>query len=93
MIFSDRGCNYPQPIFAQWFLTQYRRWGMVKGAPDYAGVAKKVMRPDIYLEAMKELGVTAKVAELQKVSLADSTLDASDPEKYAKSFAVHSLSN
>ena len=44
-----------------WWLTQFRRWGMVKGAPDYAGVAKKVMRPDIYLEAMKELGVTPKM--------------------------------
>ena len=35
---------------------------MVKGAPDYAGVAKRVMRPDIYMEAMKEIGVTPKVA-------------------------------
>jgi nitrate/nitrite transport system substrate-binding protein len=93
MIFSERGCNYPQPLFAQWFLSQYRRWGMVKGAPDYAGVSKRVMRADIYVEAMKELGVTAKVAELQKVSLADSTMDASDPDKYARSFPVHSLSN
>ena len=40
---------------------------MVKGAPDYAGVAKRVMRPDIYLEAMKEMGVTPKVAPLHEV--------------------------
>jgi nitrate/nitrite transport system substrate-binding protein len=90
MIFSDRQCNVPQPIFGTWFLTQFRRWGMVKGAPDY-GVVKKVMRPDIYLEAMKELGVNLKVAMLDKVSLADSTLEAADPEKYARSFPIHSL--
>jgi len=92
MIYSDRECNYPQPIFATWWLTQFRRWGMAKGAPDYKGVPAKVMRPDMYTEAMKEIGVTAKVAPLTKIALADSTLDINDPEGYAKSFAVHSLS-
>jgi hypothetical protein len=42
---------------------------------------------------MKDLGVTTKVPELQKVALFDSTFDASDPEKYARSFLVNSLSN
>src|SRR5438128_4054703 len=53
MIFSDRACNYPQPAFGAWWLTQFRRWGMVKGAPDYAGISSNVMRPDMYVEAMK----------------------------------------
>ena len=44
MIFSERNCNYPQPKYAMWWLTQFRRWGMVAGAPDYEGVAKQVMR-------------------------------------------------
>jgi nitrate/nitrite transport system substrate-binding protein len=91
MIFHDRQCNYPQPIYATWWLTQFRRWGMTKGAPDYAGVAKKVMRPDIYLEAMKEMGVTPKVTPDTKVTLFDSTMDIANPEKYATSFPVHSL--
>jgi len=93
MIFSSRGCNLPQPIFATWFLTQFRRWGLVKGAPDYAGVAKKVMRPDIYMEAMKELGVAVKTPMLDKVTLFDSTLDAANPEKYATGFAVNAMVN
>jgi nitrate/nitrite transport system substrate-binding protein len=91
MIYSDRECNYPQPIFATWWLTQFRRWGMVKGVPDYKGVPAKVMRPDLYLDAVKELGVTPKVAPLTKVALADSTLDINDPDGYARSFAVNSL--
>ena len=91
LIFSDRQCNAPQPIFATWFLTQFRRWGMVKTAPDYAGLSKRVMRTDLYLDAMKEMGVAPKVTMLDKVALADSTLDAADPEKYARSFPVHSL--
>jgi len=91
MIYSQRQCNYPQPVYGTWWLTQFRRWGMVKGAPDYKGIVKKVMRPDLYLEAMKELGVQTKIAEQQKVELFDSTLDAGDPEKYALSFPVNSV--
>jgi len=91
MIFSNRECNYPQRAFAVWWLTQFRRWGMVKGTPDYAGVAKRVLRPDIYLEAMKEMGVTTKVADETKITLFDATFDSANPEKYATSFAINSL--
>ncbi len=90
MIFSSRGCNYPHQIYARWWLTQFRRWGMVKGAPDYDGVAKRVMRSDLYLEAMKELGV-AKIAEEQTITLFDGTFDGKDAERYAGSFKVHSM--
>src|SRR5919197_563394 len=71
MIFSDRDCNYPQPAFGKWWLSQFRRWGMVKGTPDYAGVVKKVLRPDIYLEAMKEIGVKTPMQEVTRMKLFD----------------------
>ena len=93
MIFSNRDCNYPQRAFGVWWLSQFRRWGMVKETPDYQVVAKRVLRPDIYLEAMKEINVTPKIADLQKVTFGDgTTFDASDAEKYAKAFAIHSMS-
>jgi nitrate/nitrite transport system substrate-binding protein len=91
MIFSSRNANYPHQIYATWWLTQFRRWGMARTAPDYAGVPKRVMRSDIYLEAMKELGVQPKVAEEQKIALFDGGFDAKDPEQYARSFPIHSL--
>jgi len=91
MIFSSRGCNYPQQIYATWWLTQFRRWGMVKTAPDYAGIAKRVMRSDFYIDAMKELGATPKIAEEQKIALFDGAFDGTNPDKYATSFAVHSI--
>ena len=93
MIFSNRDCNYPQPAYGAWWLSQFRRWGMAKSVPDYQGIVKRVLRPDIYLEAMKEMGVTPKVAELKKLTLADGVFDASDPEKYATSFPVHGLAS
>src|SRR6266704_1675642 len=38
MIFSSRNCNYPQYKYAIWWLSQFRRWGMVEGTPDYDGI-------------------------------------------------------
>jgi nitrate/nitrite transport system substrate-binding protein len=91
MIFSRRSCNYPQPIYAQWWLTQLRRWGFTKGAPDYAGVTKKVMRPDIYAEAMKDMGVKTQVPVETKLTLFDSVFDGKNPDAYARSFKINSL--
>src|ERR1043166_582137 len=71
MIFSQRNCNYPQPKYCKWWLTQFRRWGMVSGAPDYEGITKQVMRPDIYEEAMKEIGYAHGGANNDKETLFD----------------------
>jgi nitrate/nitrite transport system substrate-binding protein len=90
MIFSGRNCNYPQPKYAVWWLTQFRRWGMVEGAPDYAGVAKQVMRADLYEEAMKEIGYKHGGRDDKPETLFDGkTFDPAKPEAYAASFAVH----
>jgi nitrate/nitrite transport system substrate-binding protein len=91
MIFSSRNCNYPQPKYAKWFLSQYRRWGLLKGTPDYEGISKQVMRPDIYEEAMKEIGYTHGGLDNSKETLFDGvTFDPTgDLEAYAKSFAVN----
>jgi hypothetical protein len=64
---------------------------MTKGAPDYTGIPKGVLEADIYLEAMKEMGVAVKVAEEQSVTLFDGVFDGKDPEKYAKAFPVNAL--
>lgn len=91
MIFSQRNCNYPSTAYAKWFLSQYRRWGMTKGAPDYEGISKRVMRADIYTEAMREIGVTVTPNDSDLCTLMDSTFDPSKPEDYAKSFAVNNM--
>jgi nitrate/nitrite transport system substrate-binding protein len=90
MIFSQRNCNVPAKTFGYWWLSQFRRWGLVKGAPNYKGIVDKVMRPDIYATAMKEMGVKVSTADMMPAKLADGVFDPKDPEKYAKSFAIHS---
>jgi nitrate/nitrite transport system substrate-binding protein len=93
MTFNVRNCNYPQPKYCKWFLTQFRRWGFVKSAPDYDGICKEVMRTDIYEEAMKEIGYKHGGFSNEKETLFDGkTFDpAGDLEAYAKSFAIHNI--
>ena len=91
MIFSKRNCNFPSRTFGYWWLSQFRRWGMVKGTPDYKGVSEKVLRPDIYLSAMKEMGVNVTAQDLAPVKLADGVFDPKNAEKYATGFPVHSM--
>jgi nitrate/nitrite transport system substrate-binding protein len=93
MIFSDRNCNYPQPKFAKWWLTQLRRWGFTEGAPDYEGIAKQVMRTDLYEEAMKEIGFAHGGLDEKPETFFDGKIfdPKADLEAYAASFAVKAV--
>ena len=93
MHFSKRNCNYPQPAYAKWWLTQFRRWGMVSGAPDYEGIATRVMRTDIYEEAMKEVGYSHGGRDDSSWTMCDGVKfdPKADYETYAKGFAVQNL--
>jgi nitrate/nitrite transport system substrate-binding protein len=93
MIFSGRNCNFPQPKYCKWFLSQYRRWGLVTGTPDYQGIAKQVMRPDIYADAMKEFGYEHGGENNEPETLFDDvTFDPKgDLEAYARSFPTNNL--
>jgi nitrate/nitrite transport system substrate-binding protein len=57
-VFFRYYANYPYYSDAVWYLTQMRRWGQIaEGKPDdwYDEIARKVYRPDIYLEAARLL--------------------------------------
>jgi nitrate/nitrite transport system substrate-binding protein len=92
MTFSKRNCNYPQPIYAKWFMSQQRRWGLIEGTPDYEGVAKATMRTDLYEEAMKEIGYAHGGLDNKPITLFDGkSFDGSNPEAYATGFEVKNL--
>ena len=94
MTFQARNTNRPQDKYAVWWLTQFRRWGMVTGAPDYAGVARKVMRGDLYDEAMSELGYThGGVNDAPETLFDGRTFDPAQAEAYATSFTTHAVRN
>jgi nitrate/nitrite transport system substrate-binding protein len=93
MIFSGRNCNYPQPAYGKWWLTQFRRWGMVEGAPDYDGIVSKVFRCDLYDEAMKEINHAHAGRDDSSWTMFDGVTfnPTGDLEAYAKAFTVKNL--
>jgi nitrate/nitrite transport system substrate-binding protein len=92
MIFGSRNCNYPQPKYVTWWLTQFRRWGMVEGEPDYKSIPEQVMRTGIYEEAMKEIGYAHGGRDDSPETLFDGKVfDPKAPDAYAMSFDVKSM--
>ena len=92
MTFFDRHTNFPQRSHGVWWLSQFRRWGMVKEPPDYKGLVDRVHRSDIFREVAQEMGVETPREDMKKETLFDGvTFDPADPEKYARSFAIHSM--
>jgi nitrate/nitrite transport system substrate-binding protein len=65
-VFYRYFATYPYYSDAIWYLTQMRRWGQIDEAKSdawYHETAKKVYRPDIYLEAAKILLADGKIAK------------------------------
>jgi nitrate/nitrite transport system substrate-binding protein len=92
MTFFDRNANFPWKSHGVWWISQFRRWGMVKGAPDYTGIVNKVVRPDIYREVAKEMGVSVPKEDMKKETLFDKVeFDPSKPEEYVKKFTVSNV--
>jgi nitrate/nitrite transport system substrate-binding protein len=65
---------------------------MVSGAPDYAGIAAKVARTDLYEAAMKEIGFSHAGKDDKPETFFDGkAFDPANPEAYAASFDVKNL--
>lgn len=84
--------NYPQAREIKWFVSQFRRWGMIQGEPDYDAIVRQVARADLYEEALKELGVTPHPKNDAPIKFWDGTVfDPAKAAEFAKSFPIHSL--
>jgi nitrate/nitrite transport system substrate-binding protein len=87
--FNDGKVTFPYLSDGMWFLTQHKRWGLLKSDPDYLAVAKKVNRIDIYTEAAKSLGVSVPSSPMHSSKLIDGVVwDGSNPAAYANGFKV-----
>jgi len=88
--FNDGAVNFPYLSDGMWFMTQHKRWGLLKDHPDYLAVAKQVNRIDIYAAAANAAGVPLPKSEMRSTKLIDGVVwDGKDPKKYADSFKVH----
>ncbi|MDH0049467.1 CmpA/NrtA family ABC transporter substrate-binding protein [Comamonas terrigena] len=87
--FADGAVNYPYLSDGMWFLTQHKRWGLLKSHPDYLAVAKQINRTDLYNQAATQLKVNVPKDTMRSSKLIDGVVwDGKDPAKYADSFKV-----
>lgn len=88
--YNDGAVNFPYLSDGMWFLTQHRRWGLLKTDPDYLAVAKKINQIDLYTQAATQLKVPVPKAPLRSSKLFDGTVwDGKDPKAYAANFKIH----
>jgi nitrate/nitrite transport system substrate-binding protein len=87
--FNDGQVNFPYLSDGMWFLTQHKRWGLLKEHPDYLAVAKQINQVDLYKEAASALKVNVPKDGLRSSKLIDGVVwDGSAPAKYADAFKV-----
>jgi nitrate/nitrite transport system substrate-binding protein len=88
--YNDGLASYPWLSDGMWFMTQHKRWGLLKEAPDYLAVAQKVNRLDIYRDAAAMVGgISVPKDTLRSSKLLDGVVwDGKDPAAYAASFKV-----
>lgn len=87
--YNDGAVNFPYLSDGMWFLTQHKRWGLLKSHPDYLAVAKQVNNIKVYKEAAAASKTPLPKSEMRSSKLIDGVVwDGKDPAKYADSFKV-----
>lgn len=87
--FGDGEVTFPWLSDGMWFLTQHRRWGLLKTEPDYLAIASKVNRIDLYREAATQLGISVPAQPMRTSTLMDGTVwNGADPVRYAQAHEV-----
>lgn len=89
--FNDGAVSYPWLSDGIWFLTQQKRWGLLKSDPDYLAVARQINRSELYKQAATAVGgISVPTSQMRSSTLIDGKVwDGSDPAAYANSFAIH----
>ena len=91
-LFDQGRANLPYLSDGMWFMTQFRRWGLLRDDPEYLSVARQVQQLALYRDAAEALGVPCPAQPMRSSLLIDgSRWDGSDPHGYARSFRLHAL--
>jgi nitrate/nitrite transport system substrate-binding protein len=87
--YNDGHAPFPYLSDGMWFMTQHRRWGLLKEEPDYLAVAKKVNRLDVYKDAAGMAKATMPKDTMRTSKLIDGVVwDGRDPKRYAGGFKI-----
>jgi nitrate/nitrite transport system substrate-binding protein len=87
--YNDGAVNFPYLSDGMWFLTQHKRWGLLKDHPDYLAVAKQINQ----IACTKRPPLPAKPrcprSDMRTSKLMDGVVwDGKDPAKYADGFKI-----
>jgi len=87
--FNDGKVNFPYLSDGMCFLTQHKRWGLLKAHPDYLAVAKSVNQIKLYKEAAAMTRTPLPKSEMRTSKLIDGVVwDGKNPKAYADGFKV-----
>ncbi|WP_407638194.1 CmpA/NrtA family ABC transporter substrate-binding protein [Herbaspirillum hiltneri] len=87
--YNDGAVNFPYLSDGMWFMTQHRRWGLLKDDPDYLAVAKAVNQIDLFKDAATMTKTSIPKDVMRTSKLMDGTVwDGKNPKAYAASFKV-----
>lgn len=86
---NDGLVNFPYLSDGMWFLTQHKRWGILKDHPDYLAVAKQVNQIELYKQAATQLKVPVPSDPMRSATFMDGGVwDPKQPKQYADSFKI-----
>ncbi|WP_373184710.1 CmpA/NrtA family ABC transporter substrate-binding protein [Halopseudomonas sp.] len=86
---GEGAVNMPYLSDGMWFMTQFRRWGLLRDDPDYLALASQIQQLDIYRDAASALGIEVPGPMRSSVLTDGVTWNGSDPASYASSFALN----
>ncbi len=87
--YNDGAVSFPYLSDGIWFLTQLKRWGLLKSDPDYLAVATAINQIDLYKDAAAMAKVNVPKTPMRSSKLIDGVVwDAKNPAAYAASFKI-----
>jgi nitrate/nitrite transport system substrate-binding protein len=87
--YNDGYVTFPFLSDGMWFMSQHRRWGLLKEEPDYLAVAKKVNRIDIYKASAAMTNTSVPKEPFRTAKFMDGVVwDGRDAKTYAGSFKL-----
>ncbi|MDE2276309.1 MAG: ABC transporter substrate-binding protein, partial [Burkholderiales bacterium] len=88
--YNDGRVNFPYLSDGMWFMTQHKRWGLLKEHPDYLAVARQVNQVELYRQVASAMKIPVPRSDMRSSKLIDGVVwDGSNPARYADSFKIH----
>ncbi|MBI3772111.1 MAG: ABC transporter substrate-binding protein [Gammaproteobacteria bacterium] len=87
--YNEGTVNFPYLSDGMWFLTQHKRWGLLKTDPDYLAVAKQINQIELYKQAATQVKAPIPKDPMRSSKLIDGTVwDGKNPAQYAAGFKI-----